>query len=185
MTVNRGHLSPVTCQLSPKKVRSVPLAPGLWIYVCPCGVRYRVSRVTRGGGNHALYCFHCKRQNGKYYRIMEERIEYKASPNGTLGCECFPMIRLSHPLKNAVGSVKQIYLREVWKGNARIEYTTQVTLSQITAPMSLWMAGVEPERLRRSIREAHRNRPGINWETQTLDFIVLRFLKESKEPTLF
>ncbi len=116
---------------------------------------------------------------------MEERIEYKTNPNGTLNCDCFPMIRLAHPIRNAVGSVKQIYLGGVWKGNARIEYTTLVRLDQITAPMSLWLAGVEPERLRRSIREAHKNRPGINWESQQLDFIVLRYLAESREPHLF
>lgn len=116
---------------------------------------------------------------------MNERIDYKANPNGTLNCEFFPLIRLADTDRNAVGSVKKIYLRDIWKGNARIEHTQRITLSQITRPMSLWLAGVDPEQLRRSIREAHKNRPGINWDTQPLDFIVLRFLKESREPSMF
>ncbi len=116
---------------------------------------------------------------------MNERIDYKSNPNGTLNSECFPLIRLSDTGRNAVGSVKQIYLRDVWKGDARIEHVSRITLDRITPSMSLWLAGVEPERLRRGIREAHRNRPGINWDTQPLDFIVLRFLKESREPSMF
>ena len=168
-----------------RRVRSVTLAPGTWVYVCPCGFRYRAARVARASGQHACYCFKCKSQEGKHYKVMDERIEYKRNPNGTLNCECFPLLRLAHPVRNAVGAVKRIYLAGVWKGDARVEHVATVTLDGITPAMSLWLAAVEPEALRRSVREAYKSRPGIDWRTQPLDFMVLRFLKESREPTLF
>lgn len=168
-----------------RRVRSVALTPGLWVYVCPCGFRYRAARVTRASGHHACYCFKCKSREGKHYKVMDERIEYRTNPNGTLNCECFPLLRLAHPVRNAVGAVKRIYLAGVWKGDACVESVTAVTLDGITPAMSLWLAAVEPERLRRSVREAYKSRPGIDWRTQRLDFMVLRFLRESREPTLF
>jgi hypothetical protein len=166
-------------------VRSVPLSPGRWVYVCPCGVRYRVSRVARGGGHHALYCFHCKQQNGKYYKVMDERLEFTENPNGKLNCQCFTLILLHHPVRNAIGAIKQIYLKGVWKGNAEIMHSATLTLDRINLPMAKLDCGLLPEECRRQVRNLYRNRPSINWETQQLDYILLEYIKESKEPSLF
>ena len=100
---------------------------------------------------------------------MDERLEFEENFNNKLNCTCFTTIRLHHPVRNAIGAVKQIYLKGVWKGNAKIMYA----------------AGLLPDECRRLIKSLYKNRPGINWETQPLDYILLEYLKESKEPSLF
>lgn len=171
--------------MSNTKVKSVTLTPGRWIYVCPCGFRYTVSRVEKKEGKWMIYCFKCKQQTGKYYRVMDERIEFEENYNNKLNCICFPMVRLSHPVKNAVGATKQIYLKGKWKGNAKIMTVNRIKIDQITPVMSKLDADMLPEDYRRWIRLQNKNRPGIDWDTQLLDFIVLEYCKESKEPTLF
>ena len=59
------------------KVKSVTLTPGYWIYVCPCGFQYSVSRVTKKEGKWMIYCFKCKEQTGKYYKVMTELNSHK------------------------------------------------------------------------------------------------------------
>ena len=66
------------------KVKSVTLTRGHWIYVCPCGFQYSVSWVPKTTSKHALYCFRCKGQNGRYYKVMDERLEFTENWNGKL-----------------------------------------------------------------------------------------------------
>ena len=116
---------------------------------------------------------------------MDERLEFEENYNGKLNCQCFTTIRLHHPVKNAVGAIKQIYLKGVWKGNARIMHAATITLDRINLPMAKLDTGLSPEECRKKIRFLYRNRPGIHWETQLLDYMVLEYLKESREPSLF
>lgn len=116
---------------------------------------------------------------------MDERMEFPYNPNNVLLCDSFPMVRLSQPIKNAVGAVKQIYLKGIWRGNARILFSRQLLMSEITPDISYSVSNLSPDALRKQIRSSAKNRPGINWETQQLDYIVLQYIKESKEPTLF
>ena len=116
---------------------------------------------------------------------MDERLEFEENYNGKLNCQCFTTIRLHHPVKNAVGAIKQVYLKGVWKGNARIMHAATITLDRINLPMAKLDTGVQPDGCRRLIRNLYKGRSGINWETQQLDYIVLEYLKESKEPSLF
>ena len=167
------------------KPKSVTLTPGRWTYVCPCGFPTCAALVTRRESKWLCYCFHCKQSNGKYYRVMDERLEFKTNPNGVLLCGCFPMVRLHHPVRNVIGAVKQIYLKGVWRGNARIVWSERLTLDGITPAIARLCSGLEPEAFRRKIRDGLRNRPGINWATQQLDFIVLEYIKETREPKLF
>ena len=171
------------------KVQSVTLTPGRWIYVCPCGFRYTVSRVVRTSGKWMIYCFNCKQQNGKYYKVMNERLEFEENPNNKLNGQCFSLIRLHHPVRNAIGAVKQVYLKKgsdwVWKGDAKITHAATLTLDQINLPMAKLDSAMLPEEFRERFRHLYQHRPGINWETQPLDYLVLEYLKESKEPTLF
>ena len=86
-----------------KRVKSTTLTPGRWIYVCPCGFRYTVCRVVRTSNKWMVYCFKCKQQTGKYYKVMDERLEFEENFNGKLNCRCFTTIRLHHPVRNAIG----------------------------------------------------------------------------------
>lgn len=116
---------------------------------------------------------------------MDERLEFGTNPNGVLLCGCFPMVRLHHPVRNVIGAVKQIYLKGVWRGNARIVWSEQLTLDGITNSIARLCSGLDAETYRRKIRESLRGRPGINWATQQLDFLVLEYIKETREPKLF
>lgn len=167
------------------KVKSATLTPGRWIYVCPCGFRYTVSRVVRTSGKWMAYCFKCKQQTGKYYKVMDERLEFEENYNNKLNCDCFTTIRLHHPVKNAIGAIKHVYLKGVWKGDAKIMYAATIRLDQINRTMSKLDTGLLPEECRRLIKSLYKHRPGINWETQQLDYILLEYIKESKEPSLF
>lgn len=167
------------------KVKSATLTPGRWIYVCPCGAQSTVCRVDRKENKWMVYCFSCKQQIGKYYRVMDERIEFDENYNNKLNCPSFPLVRLNHPVKNAVGAIKQIYLKGLWKGNAKIVILNHFRLDQITPAISKLDANMVLEDYRRWIHLQYKKYPQINWDTQLLDFIVLEYCKESKEPTLF
>ena len=115
---------------------------------------------------------------------MDERLEFEENFNNKLNCTCFTTIRLHHPVKNAIGAVKQIYLKGIWKGNAKIMHAVTLTLDRINLPMAKLDTGLLPEECRRLIKSLNRRHP-INWATQPLDYLVLEYIKESKEPTLF
>lgn len=88
-------------------VKSAKLTPGHWIYICPCGCKYTVCRVDKTYKKWMIYCFQCKVQTGKYYRVMDERLEFNENYNNKLNCNCFTTIRLHNPVQNAVGAIKQ------------------------------------------------------------------------------
>lgn len=54
-----------------------------------------------------IYCFKCKQQIGKYYKVMIERIEFIQNWNGKLNCNAFTAMRLHNPVKYCVGAVKR------------------------------------------------------------------------------
>ena len=169
-----------------KPVKSVTLTPGLWTYVCPCGFRAGTVRIRKTEAKWMVWCFACKTSNGKYVRIMnEERIDFTSNPNGKLNCNYFLLLRLAHPIKHAVGLTKQIWLKGIFKGNARILTVDQCLIDRIPPLISYLAAGLSPEQLRRTIRESYRKRPTIDWRTQLLDVILMEYIHETKEPELF
>lgn len=116
---------------------------------------------------------------------MNERLEFTQNWNGKLNCGSFTTMRLHDPIKYSVGAVKQVYLKGIWKGSARIIDVKRLHLSDINLFTAKLDTGLPPEDCRRLIRTLHKNRPGINWDTQLIDLCLLEYLKESKEPTLF
>lgn len=116
--------------------------------------------------------------------VMDERLDFNENWNGKLNCQCFTTIRLHNPIKNCVGAIKQIYLKDRYKGDAKIMHVSRITLDQINLPMAKLDSGLLPDELRAKLRELYKShRP--NWNTQTLDFLVLEYLKDSKESRLF
>ncbi len=132
-----------------------------------------------------IYCFKCKQQIGKYYKVMIERVEFTQNWNGKLNCNAFTTMRLHNPVKYCVGAVKHIYLKGVWKGDAKILDVRCIHLSDINLFISYLDTGLSPEDCRQMLRNMYKNRPGINWETQLIDLCLLEYQKESKEPILF
>ncbi|MFQ9020283.1 MAG: hypothetical protein ACLR6J_00295 [Parabacteroides merdae] len=69
--------------------------------------------------------------------------------------------------------MKQIYLKGIWKGNAKILHSLDHHTSTVSnLPMAKLDSGLMPEECRRLIRNLYRNRPGINWEAQQLDYLL-------------
>lgn len=71
------------------------------------------------------------------------------------------------------------------RGNAKIIAIERMRIDGITPVLSHLAAGITPEEFRQKLRLQCRNRPGINWETQELDYLVLEYVRESREPKLF
>ena len=101
---------------------------------------------------------------------MDERLEFEDNFNNKLNCQCFTTIRIHQPVR---------------KGNARIIHATTITMDRINLPMAKLDTGLSLEECQRLIKSLYKNRPGINWKTQPLDYMVLEYVKESKEPSLF
>ena len=129
-----------------------------------------------------LFIIHCQLSIKSI--VMDERLDFNENWNGKLNCQCFTTIRLHNPIKNCVGAIKQIYLKDRNKGDAKIMHVSRITLDQINLPMAKLDSGLLPDELRAKLRELYKShRP--NWNTQTLDFLVLEYLKDSKESRLF
>lgn len=116
---------------------------------------------------------------------MDERLEFNNNSNGKINCNSFTVIRLHDPRKYCVGAVKRIYLKGVWKGDAKIIELRSLTLAQLNPFITKLDSGLMPDQYRRFLREHYKNRPGINWDTQLVDFCLLEYIQESKEPQLF
>ena len=56
---------------------------------------------------------------------MDERLDFNENWNGKLNCQCFTTIRLHNPIKNCVGAIKQIYLKDRYKGDAKIMHRSE------------------------------------------------------------
>ena len=63
--------------------------------------------------------------------------------------------------------------------------TRKINLYQINMAMAKIDSGLLPEDCRRLIQSCYKNRPGIKWDSQLLDFMVMEYTKDSKEPSLF
>ena len=87
---------------------------------------------------------------------MDERLDFNENWNGKLNCQCFTTIRLHNPIKNCVGAIKQIYLKDRYKGDAKIMHVSRIPLDQINLPMAKLDSGLLPDELRakpRAIQE--------------------------------
>ena len=94
---------------------------------------------------------------------MNERLEFEENPNNKLNGQCFSLIRLHHPVRNAIGAVKQVYLKKgsdwVWKGDAKITHAATLTLDRINLPMAKLDSAMLPEEFRERFRHLYRYRP--------------------------
>lgn len=166
-------------------MKTATLTPGRWVYHCPCGYVSCSGIVFRRDPKWLLWCPSCRQWGGKYEKVMEERLEFGSNPNNVLNCEYVPMIRLAHPVRNAVGAVKKIYLRGIYKGTAKVVFRDTLPVGKVHSGMTLPACGVSAEEFRIRLKRSCRDKAWINWETQEVDYIVLQYTKESKEPELF
>ena len=116
---------------------------------------------------------------------MDERLDFEQNWNNKLNCGSFTAIRLHNPIKYCVGAVKNIYLDGRYKGDARILSVKPMRLEQVNLFVSKLDMGLPPEECIKEVKKLYKNRPGLNWQQQQVDLILLEYIKESKEPRLF
>lgn len=126
-------------------MKCVTLYPGRYIFICPCGHPYEVLTITRIDRKVSLYCFACKQETGKFYKVMEQELDFTYNWNNKLNCRNFTTIRLHNPKKYYKGASLRITLQGRHKGYARIVDVKQFTLNQLNDYVSLLDIGYTAE----------------------------------------
>jgi len=140
---------------------------------------YEPLRIIRGDDKIAVYCHRCNSEKGKYIRIMENGIlNFDCNPNNKLNCSAFSVLML-HDLRYGVGQKVTVRLKGTVKGTAVVRVISTFTFDKINDHVSYLDSGCCVEKCRDLLKKKYRNRPGIYWETQLLDFVL--FVYEEKE----
>ena len=95
------------------------------------------------------------------------------------------ILRLHNPIKWALGAIKLIYLKGIFKGSAMVVEKCTIPYDRISRFIAkLDCAGLAQDS-RRMLKDLYKDRPGIDMEKQEIDLVVLEYMKGSKEPELF
>lgn len=116
---------------------------------------------------------------------MDENLNFDENYNGKLNCVCFTTFRLHDQVQNAVGAKKQVYLKGVFKGEAKIMSVSTMRLDQINVWASKLDAGMLPGAFCKLIKELYKDRRNINWDYQLMDFLLLEYCRDGREPGFF
>lgn len=114
----------------------------------------------------------------------KQRLEFEQNWNNKLNCSSFTTIRLHNPRKYCVDAVMSVYLKGIWKGDAKVIDVKTISLDQVNNYISLLDLGLPPDRAKETIRSLYKKQPYVNWQTQQLDLVLLEYIKDSKEPKL-
>lgn len=166
------------------KGKTITLYPGRYIFICPCGFPSSVMTISRVNKKIALYCFACKQEKGTYYKIMEQNLDFSYNWNNKLNGKYFTTIRLHNPLKYCVGNILKVTLKLQPRGRVKILRVKTMTIDQINDYIACLDTGYQAEECKKFLKGMYKNK-GINWNTQVLDFCLLQYLDEGKEPKLF
>lgn len=116
---------------------------------------------------------------------MEEDLKFTHNWNGKLNCECFTTLRLHNPTKYCVGAIKNVKLKDISKGRAVIIGVQSFLLEHISEYVARLDTGLSAVECKQMIRTMYKNNPRINWSSQQLDFVLLKYDKNRNEPKLF
>lgn len=165
-----------------REVICTTLHPGYYIFVCQhCGFRYQVCLIRRKTDKCRASCHRCGKK-GKHYKLtMEEVINFKENANNKLNCEYFTMIRLYDPKKHCEGNRFQITLKGHIKGYAHIVSVNLIRLDQIREYIARLDAGCSPDEYKKTLKEAYKKKPFINWDTQILAYCLMRYAKNENK----
>jgi hypothetical protein len=95
--------------------------------------------------------------------------------NHKLDCLAFTSLRLHWPANYYVGAQKEIVYKGQSKGWAQIVAVKQLRLAQINDYIALLDTGYPAAECQDLIRKMYKNK-NINWDTQLIDFILLRYI---------
>lgn len=114
----------------------------------------------------------------------KQRLEFEQNWNNKLNCNSFTTIRLHDPRKYCIDAVMSVYLKGIWKGDAKVIDVKTISLDQMNNYISLLDLGLCPDKAKETIRSLYKKQPYVNWQTQQLDLVLLGYIKDSKEPKL-
>lgn len=114
----------------------------------------------------------------------KQRLEFEQNWNNKLNCNSFTTIRLHNPRKYCIDAVMSVYLKGIWKGDVKVLDVKTISLDQINNYISMLDMGLSPDKGKEVIRTMYKKYPGVNWQTQQIDLILLGYIKDSKEPKL-
>lgn len=112
---------------------------------------------------------------------MEKTINFSYNWNNKLHCKAFTTIRLSNPKKYKIGDTYSIQLTEKGKdaiqlGKATIVGLRDFNILDLSQFVSFIDTGYSVEETKRIIFTMYKNY-NINWDTQRLQLILLKYLK--------
>ncbi len=115
---------------------------------------------------------------------MEEDLKFTHNWNGKLNCDCFTTLRLHNARKYIIGASKHIFLNNVFKGKANIIGVQSFRLEQVSEYVARLDTGLSAKECQQMIKTMYKNQP-INWSTQQLDFVLLKYEKKGGQQNLF
>lgn len=115
---------------------------------------------------------------------MEQNLDFSYNWNNKLSGKCFTTIRLHNPLKYCVGNVLNVTLKLQPRGRVKILRVTTFTIDKINDYIACLDTGYPAEECKKMLKEMYKNK-GVNWNTQLLDFCLLQYIDQGKEPRLF
>lgn len=163
----------------------VKLEKGCYLPICPCGGQCEKITLYRTNSKISTYCWYCKQYTTRYLKVMEEDLKFTYNWNGKLNCECFTTLRLHNPKKYYLGAIKNVKLQESPKGKAVVIGVQSFLIGQVSEYVARLDTGLSAAECQKMIRTMYKNNPRINWSTQQLDFVLLKYEKSRNEPKLF
>jgi hypothetical protein len=116
--------------------------------------------------------------------MATDQLRFSTNWNNKLECDAFTTLRLSWPQNYRVGLQKEVLLKGSRaqnyayqsKGWAAIIDVKRLKLEQINDYIALLDTGLLAAECQDMIRTMYKYKP-INWDTQLLDFILLKYIK--------
>lgn len=115
---------------------------------------------------------------------MFDRLEFEENYNNKLNCNSFMVVDLHNPIRYPVGTVRHIYLKGVYKGDARILTSKVIRFSHLNPFITKLATGKDVDETIRIVKNKNKNK-WIDWNKADICIVLFEYIKESREPKLF
>lgn len=113
---------------------------------------------------------------------MEQILEFSLNSNSKLNCKSFVVIRLRDDKQFFYGAKFEIRLSYMTKGFATIIDIKYIKLKDVNEFISRLSAEESAESFKSLIKQSYKNNKMINWDTQDLAFLLLRYGDKLEAP---
>lgn len=101
-----------------------------------------------------------------------DKLQFSYNWNGKLDSKCFTTLRLRNAIKFEVGNCFEIWLKDEYKGQARIVDVKHLLLDQINGWIARLDTGYDAEKCTELIRTMYKTK-SIDWSKQQLAYVLL------------